>query len=116
MEVFKRAQERLNQGLSVCIFPEGRVPDDKTLVLDKFKEGAFRLAIEHNICIAPMTFYDNKTRLPYDWFAGKPGRMRAKIHKTIPTATLSLEHKRALSNQTREIILSELLKSNKQFT
>lgn len=113
LEVFKRAQERLNQGLSVCIFPEGRVPDDKKLVLDKFKEGAFRLAIEHNIPIAPMTFYDNKTRLPYDWFSGKPGKMRAKIHKTIATSHLSLENKRELTSQTQQIILSELVKSNK---
>ncbi len=108
LEVFKRAQERLNQGLSICIFPEGRVPDDKTVVLDKFKDGAFRLAIEHRIPIAPMTFYDNKTRLPYDWFCGKPGKMRAKIHQTIATSNLTLEQKRELTNQTREIILSEL--------
>lgn len=113
LEVFKRAQEKLNQGLSICIFPEGRVPDDKSLVLDSFKDGAFRLAIEHKIAIAPMTFYDNKKRLPYDWFSGKPGKMRAKIHKIIPTEELNLENKRELTNQVREKILSDLINSNK---
>ena len=29
MDVFARAQSRLNQGLSICIFPEGGVPDDE---------------------------------------------------------------------------------------
>ncbi|MBT8271842.1 MAG: 1-acyl-sn-glycerol-3-phosphate acyltransferase, partial [Bacteroidia bacterium] len=41
-EVFVRAQNKLKQGLSVCIFPEGGVPDDKNLILDEFKDGAFR--------------------------------------------------------------------------
>lgn len=108
LDVFRRAQDKLNQGLSVCIFPEGRVPDDLSLILDHFKDGAFRLAIEHKIPIAPMTFYDNKTRLPYNIFAGKPGKIRAKIHRIIPTSNLSVENKRELTNQTREMILAEL--------
>ena len=41
--VFESAQRRLNQGLSICIFPEGGVPEDLSIVLDSFKDGAFRL-------------------------------------------------------------------------
>src|SRR5690606_12700022 len=47
VEAFRRAEIRLNEGLSVCIFPEGGVPDDLSILLDEFKDGAFRLAIEH---------------------------------------------------------------------
>jgi 1-acyl-sn-glycerol-3-phosphate acyltransferase len=43
------AKKRINQGLSICIFPEGGVPDDESILLDTFKDGAFRLAIEHQI-------------------------------------------------------------------
>ena len=39
-EVFERAQKRIQQGLSICIFPEGGVPDESVL-LDEFKDGAF---------------------------------------------------------------------------
>lgn len=106
-EVFKSAQEKLNQGLSVCIFPEGGVPDE-SLILDVFKDGAFRLAIEHRIPIAPMTFHDNKKRFSYTFFSGSPGRMRVKIHEIIPTGILEMEDKRMLRLQTREIILNEL--------
>lgn len=106
-EVFKSAQEKLNQGLSVCIFPEGGVPDE-SVVLDVFKDGAFRLAIEHRIPIAPMTFHDNKKRFSYTFFSGGPGKMRVKIHEIIPTGILELEDKRMLRLQTREIILNEL--------
>lgn len=106
-EVFKSAQEKLNQGLSVCIFPEGGVPDE-SILLDEFKDGAFRLAIEHKIPIAPMTFHDNKKRFSYTFFSGSPGKMRVKIHKIIPTGILEMEDKRMLRMQTREIILKEL--------
>lgn len=105
--VFGLAQEKLNQGLSVCIFPEGGVPEESVL-LDEFKDGAFRLAIEHKIPIAPMTFYDNKKRFPYSYSHGGPGRMRVKIHSIIATQHLHMDDKRILKNQTREIILQEL--------
>ena len=36
MAVFESAQKRLNQGLSICIFPEGGVPDNLSLDLDAF--------------------------------------------------------------------------------
>ena len=106
--VFTRAQNKINQGLSVCIFPEGGVPEDESLLLDEFKDGAFRLAIEHNIPIAPMTFHDNKKRFSYSFLTASPGKMRVKIHAIIPTKILELEDKRMLKNQTREIILQEL--------
>ncbi len=107
-DVFARAQHKLNQGLSVCIFPEGGVPEDEHVLLDTFKDGAFRLAIEHQIPIAPMTFHDNKQRFSYTFFSGSPGRMRVKVQKSIPTKGLELEDKRALNAAVRAVILNEL--------
>lgn len=108
VEAFRRAEKRLSDGLSICIFPEGGVPDDLNLMLDQFKDGAFRLAIEHRIPIAPMTFHDNKKRFPYHFFKGGPGKMRAKIHETISTLHLNPDDRKKLKAQTREIILNEL--------
>lgn len=65
--VFLRAQRRLKQGMSICIFPEGGVPDE-SIVLDEFKDGAFRMAINHQIPIVPLTFADNKKRFSYTFF------------------------------------------------
>lgn len=109
VEAFRRAEIRLNEGLSVCIFPEGGVPDDLSILLDEFKDGAFRLAIEHQIPLAPMTFHDNKKRFPYSFFIGSPGKMRAKVHKLIPTENLTLENRKELKKETRDVILNELL-------
>ena len=107
-EVFARAQSKLSQGLSVCIFPEGGVPDDESVLLDSFKDGAFRLAIDHQIPIAPMTFHDNKARFSYTFLSGSPGKMRVQVHKTIPTENLGLDDKRMLNKKVRNVILSEL--------
>lgn len=107
-EVYERAQKRLNQGLSICIFPEGGVPDEN-IVLDEFKDGAFRLAIEHKIPIVPMTFYDNKRRLSYTFFSGSPGIMRVKVHRFFDTINLTMEAKKELKEDVREVILTELM-------
>ena len=107
-EVFDSAQKKLNMGYSVCIFPEGGVPDDESIMLDDFKDGAFRLAIEHQIPIAPMTFLDNKKRFSYTFFSGGPGKMRVKVHHLISTANFTLENKKELNTITRDIILTEL--------
>lgn len=111
-EVFDRAQRRLNEGTSICIFPEGGVPDDLDVVLDAFKDGAFRLAIDHHIPIVPIVFYDNKKRFPYVFTKGSPGRMRVKVKKFIPTQGKAQEHRKELREQTREIILKELRKDS----
>jgi len=57
---FVEAQRRLKNGVSICIFPEGGVPNDITKILDDFKDGAFRLSIEHQIPIVPISFPDVK--------------------------------------------------------
>lgn len=113
MEVFERAQKRLNQGLSVCIFPEGGVPDDESVFLDEFKDGAFRLAIEHQIPIVPITFADNKERFSYNFFSGSPGLMRAKTHTFIPTTGKTLDDKKEVRDQTRNVIYDQLVKFRK---
>jgi len=106
-EVYERAQKRLKQGMSICIFPEGGVPDE-SIVLDEFKDGAFRLAIEHQIPIVPITFGDNKRRMSYNFFSGSPGLLRAKVHHFIETKGKTLDDKKELREQTREVILKQL--------
>ncbi|MEP3837340.1 MAG: lysophospholipid acyltransferase family protein [Algibacter sp.] len=105
--VFLRAQRRLKSGVSICIFPEGGVPEEHVM-LDAFKDGAFRLAINHQIPIVPITFADNKKRFSYTFFSGGPGRMRVKIHKFIPTKGLKIEDTKRLNENSRVVILKQL--------
>ena len=111
-QVFERAQKRIHQGLSICIFPEGGVPEEH-IVLDEFKDGTFRIAIEHGLPIVPMVFFDNKKRFSYTFFSGSPGKMRAKIYPIIETKGKTLEDRNALKQQVRDIILQPLLQDLK---
>jgi len=106
--VFNSAQQKINLGYSICIFPEGGVPSDESIILDDFKDGAFRLAIEHKIPIAPVTFHDNKKLFSYTFFSGGPGKMRVMLHPLISTSNFSIEMKKELNKKTRAIILEEL--------
>ena len=105
--VYRRAQRRINQGLSICIFPEGGVPEEDVL-LDDFKDGAFKMAIAHNIPVVPMTFYDNKKRFSFTFYSGSPGLIRAKVHSFFATAMLEDEDKTTLREEVRNVILNEL--------
>ena len=105
--VFLRAQRRLKDGLSICIFPEGRVPEED-IILDEFKDGAFRLAINHKIPIVPIAFLDNKKRFSYSFFSGGPGVLRVKIHKFLPTDTLTIENTKTINNEARNLLLYSL--------
>lgn len=109
MAVFTKAQKRIQRGLSVCIFPEGGVPDDESIVLDHFKEGAFKLAIQHQIPILPISFGDNKERFPYTFFAGSPGIMRVKIHQQVETLNKTEADRKEIREKIRSTIYMQLL-------
>ena len=107
--VFDEARRRLSDGLDVCIFPEGLVPDDESVVLADFKNGAFRLAIEFQIPIVPITMYDCKKRFSYTFFSGKPGTLRTKTHKFLYTNGYTLKDCETLKNDTFTVIYNELI-------
>ena len=87
---FLKAGEKLKMGISMCIFPEGGIPKSDVF-LKKFKNGPFRLALDQNIKIVPITMPDSKNMFPEQYFKGRPGIVRIKIHKAI--APNSLEEK-----------------------
>jgi 1-acyl-sn-glycerol-3-phosphate acyltransferase len=77
-QAFHQAEERIEEGISICIYPEGGVPEHDVL-LDRFKDGAFRLALQKDIPIVPITFVDNKRAFPYKAFLGGPRPLRVRI-------------------------------------
>ena len=114
-QVFKQAQRRLDSGLSICIFPEGLVPTDESVVLHSFKRGAFKLAIEHQIPIVPMTFYDCKKRFSYTFFSGGPGFLRVKIHDFFETKGLDMNEITPLKDSTFKLLYEDLIADQSSF-
>jgi 1-acyl-sn-glycerol-3-phosphate acyltransferase len=106
-DVMIRAAEKIQQGIGVCIYPEGGIPD-LNITLAPFKMGAFKLAIDQQIPIIPMSFPDNKRRFPSTWFGGTPGLVRAVVHKPLEVADLSLNDIHRLKEACFEQILSGL--------
>jgi len=107
------AAEKLANGLSVCIFPEGGVPNDESIVLDSFKDGAFRLAIDFSIPVVPMTFVGLKQMFPFQFFAGYPGTVKVYQHPFVLTKSLTQRDKPQLKEEVREMILEPLLQEGK---
>ena len=86
-DAFLKAGEQLKKGINMCIFPEGGIPK-ADIFLKKFKNGSFRLAIEQDIKTIPITIADNKRIFPQEYFKGRPGIVRIKIHKPIAPNSL----------------------------
>ena len=108
--VFKSAQKRIENGLSICIFPEGGVPDE-SVTLDRFKMGAFRLALDHQLPLVPISFLDNKKRLSYTFFSGSPGKMRAVGHSFFNPENYQKESIKKMSNEVYNLLLNSLERS-----
>ena len=104
---FLKAGERLKQGLSMCIFPEGGIPKTD-IFLKRFKNGPFRLAIEQDITVIPITLGDNKSMFPQEYFKGRPGIVRVKIHKAIAPENLEEKTIESLNTSVYNTIFEQL--------
>ena len=106
-KVYLTAKKRLQNGTSMVIFPEGLVPEE-SVILAPFKNGAFSLAIQHQIPIVPHIYYDCKRLFSWDIFKGGPGVLRVKQANFISTEGFSTQEKSVLKDQTFTLIHKEL--------
>lgn len=109
-ESIEKARQKLSKGTSICIFPEGQVPEESVL-LDEFKDGAFRLSIDFQIPIVAYTFVGLKTHFPYRFWGGKPGKIAVYMHPLFATQGLEQKDKPILKQQVRAQILDVLEKN-----
>lgn len=107
---FKKASERLQEGISLIIFPEGGISDQYPPQLCPFKNGPFRLAIELNIPIIPVSSL-NTWKILWDTgtkYGSRPGIAKFKVHKPIDTSVLSVDDADTLRDEVYEIINADL--------
>ncbi len=109
--IVQKAVHFLQHGRSIVIFPEGGIKSKKPPQLADFKDGAFRMAIETQTPVVPVTFPYNWQILPDD---GKllfhRQKIKVTVHEPIPTAQLTVEDIELLKAQTYAIIEAELEK------
>ena len=104
---FEKAGQKIKAGQNMVIFPEGGIVEE-SILLGKFKNGPFRLAIEQNVSIIPITFADNKQIFPIKYTKGKPQRARITIHK--PIENCSEYNIKELKNKVFTTIEKELIR------
>ncbi|MFD0701297.1 lysophospholipid acyltransferase family protein [Myroides pelagicus] len=115
-QVFESAQDRLSKGLSICIFPEGGVTDDRTIILDSFKDGAFRLAIDHQIPIVPIAFGHLRHYFPFVWGIGRPGNVPVKVFEPIETIGLTIEDRKQLKDKAYNLLYQPVAQWEEEFS
>lgn len=82
-EVYVKCAERIKEGKNIVIFPEGGVPDDTSIILDNFRNGAFSMAVEHGIEIVVYTFIGLKEMFPFDNRKGYPGKVKVYLNDIL---------------------------------
>lgn len=108
-EVLRRAAVALDEGKSVIIFPEGGITSPKPPLMAAFKDGAFRMAIEKQIPIVPVTIPYNWIILPDDnRFIISFKRPEIVMHPPIATEGLSLAAVNEIKNRCHQEIAGEL--------
>jgi len=103
---FVRAGADIDKGISIAIFPEATIPDSAPH-LGRFKNGAFRLAIEKQTPILPVVFLNNWKILPDNKLkktGGRPGCARILILDPVETKGLTDKDDTALRHKVYAII------------
>jgi 1-acyl-sn-glycerol-3-phosphate acyltransferase len=104
----KRSLEAIDEGKSLVIFPEGGIITLKDPVMGRFKDGAFRIAIEKQIAIVPVTIPFNWIILPPDQFLLRWHPLKVIVHEPIETKGLSVNDIDGLKQRLFSIIDEEL--------
>lgn len=103
---FKKAGENLDNGMSLIIFPEGKIDDSYPPTLHEFKNGPFRLAIEHKIPIVPVSI-SNIWKIMWDSgfkYGTRPGIGEIYVHEPISTAILAPDY----ADELKEIVYAKI--------
>lgn len=104
--------QKIDEGFHAVIYPEG-TRSKYAPVLRDFKVGAFRLAIEKQVPIYPVSYIDNWQILgdlknPWGW--ARPGITRVVIHDAIETKGMNEEDLLPLLEKVRTIIENDMKK------
>lgn len=98
--------KRLDQNVSVMIFPEGTRSFQGDLL--PFKVGAFKLAIEKQLPVLPIAVHGTAPALrKHDWRQGR-SNAQLRVLEPVSTAGMTVDQVDELANTVRDAIRAEL--------
>lgn len=107
-KVYQTVKEKLKASYSLCIFPEGMVPDESVLIAP-FKDGAFKIAIEQGAAVLPVTLYNTKCIFPYSFKMGGPGTVHFRVHQPVATRDMKYDQFPELRDTIYDLLKTDLL-------
>lgn len=105
------AKNRIHDGESALIFPEGTRTRDGTL--GAFKKGGFHLAIDAEVPLVPVALSGTRESMPRGSLLLKPGDVQVTIGVPFTTAGLTAEDRDTLLERVREEI-ARMLEEHKR--
>jgi 1-acyl-sn-glycerol-3-phosphate acyltransferase len=110
----KRSLQAIDEGKSLVIFPEGGILTKEPPVMVRFKDGAFRVAIEKQVPVVPVTISNNWIILPdKNPLLLRWGVMKIIFHEPLETVGLTLADLESLKQRAYDIIDQELNYENR---
>lgn len=104
----KRSLEALNDGKSLVIYPEGGILSHNPPQMVKFKDGAFRAAIEKQVAVVPVTIPCNWIILPDPPKYLYQRKIVLVFHEPIETTGMTLLDLDELNQRVFDVIHTEL--------
>ncbi|MEO8147921.1 MAG: lysophospholipid acyltransferase family protein [Bacteroidia bacterium] len=104
---FMRAHDDIQKGISISVFPEATVPACAPK-LGPVKNGAFKLAIENQIPLVPITYLNTWKILPERNIIPGPHKVHIYIHEPIITKGMTDGDLKKLKEETMKAIGSVL--------
>lgn len=105
----KRSLKAIEEGKSLVIFPEGGMISHNPPHMARFKDGAFRIAIEKQIAIVPVTLTNNWILLPdKNPLLLRWGVMKIIFHAPVETNGMTLQQADELKEKVFKIIDTQL--------
>ncbi|MBW2062890.1 MAG: 1-acyl-sn-glycerol-3-phosphate acyltransferase [Deltaproteobacteria bacterium] len=100
----EKAAEKIREGVSVVIFPEGTRSDDGRI--HEFKRGGFTLAVKSGLPIVPVSISGAHRVMPARTFKVIPGRIKVIFRKPIPTKGIKRSGQNELMAKVREVMIA----------
>jgi 1-acyl-sn-glycerol-3-phosphate acyltransferase len=115
VNTLKRSMQAIDEGKSLVIFPEGGILTHEPPTMVRFKEGAFRVAIEKQIPIVPVTIPNNWIILPdKNPLLLRWGIMKIIFHEPIETTGMNIQQSNLLKEKIFSIIHTQLQDEDRQ--
>ncbi|WP_245842383.1 lysophospholipid acyltransferase family protein [Pontibacter ummariensis] len=112
-----RSKKTLEQGRNLVIFPEGTIPKTAGVKMLPFKDGPFKIAIEMQVPVVPVTMPYNQHFLP-----DLDGKLKVRwhplkivVHEPIDTKGMTLADLPELKERVFNIIQTEITKHSKTY-